>query len=92
MGHACVAPIASLVDDELRAELEAPDSILLPESEWPLTTPKSKVHASEDEWYLICRAAYERGMFKAIPEAEILCNNLGEKVTAGAMGVDKVQE
>ena len=31
-------------------------------------------------------------MFKTIPESEISCNNLGEKVTAGAMGVDKVKE
>ena len=53
VGHACVAPIISLVDDELKAELESPDNILLPVSEWPLATPPSKVHASDDEWYAI---------------------------------------
>ena len=69
-GHACVAPIVAVVDEELRAELASPDSILLPESEWPVTTPKSKVHANDDEWYLICQAAFERGMFKAFPEED----------------------
>ena len=92
IGHACVPPIISLVNDELKAELESPDNILLPVSEWPLATPLSKVHASDDEWYAICKAGFELGMFETISESEIFCNNLGEKVTAGAMGVDKVKE
>ena len=90
-GHACVLPISQLVDEELKAELESPDSILLPESEWPLVTPVSKVHASEDEWYRICQAGHARGMFTAFPEEKIFRNNFGEKVMAGAMGVDKVK-
>ena len=92
VGHACVAPIIKLVDSELQAELNSPANILLPEAEWPLVTPKSKVHASDDEWYEICKAAHARGMFKAYPEESIFRNNLGEKVMAGAMGVDKVKE
>ena len=92
VGHACVRPIVDLVDAELRAELEAPESILLPVAEWPLATPRSKVYASDDEWYQICEAGYQRGMLKAIQESEIFVNDLGERVTAGAMGVDKVKE
>ena len=92
VGKACVVPIQGLVDEELRAELEAPDSILLPESEWPSTTPKSTVHATEDEWFQICRAGHERGMFVPIKEEDIFKNNFGDTVTAGAMGVDKVKE
>ena len=84
-------PISQLVDEELKAELEAPDSILLPESEWPLVTPVSKVHASEDEWYRICQAGHARGMLTAFPEEKIFRNNLGGKVMAGAMGVDKIK-
>ena len=92
VGKACVVPIRSVVDAELQAELDAPDNILLPEAEWPTATPKSKVHASDDNWYLLCRAGFERGMFKPFPEDGILTNNFGDKVMAGAMGVDKVKE
>ena len=92
VSNACVRPIAELVDAELRAELAAPESILLPVAEWPSATPRSKVYASDDEWYLICEAMYKRGMLKALPESEIFKNNLGERVMAGAMGVDKVKE
>ena len=63
-------PFVDLVDAELRAELEVPESISLPVAEWPSATPRSKVYASEDEWYLICEAGYQRGMLKAIQESE----------------------
>ena len=68
VGHACVAPIFSLVDKELQAELSSPASILLPEAEWPETTPTSSVHADDDEWYDMCVAGHERDMFVPIEE------------------------
>ena len=86
VGKACIVPIFDVVDKELQAELLAADCILLPEAEWPKVTPKSKVHASDDEWYLMCQAGYEQGMFRPIAESEFFKNNLGDKVTAGAMG------
>ena len=86
VGHACVAPIITLVDAELQAELASPASIFLPESEWPKVTPTSSVHADEDEWYGICVGGHERRMFVPIEEENIFRNNLGEKVMAGAMG------
>ena len=89
VGHACVVPIFHLVDSELQAELSSPDSILLPESEWPAVTPSSSVHADDDEWYDICVAGHARKMFVPIAENEVFRNNLGEKVIAGAMGVEK---
>ena len=92
VGKVCVAPIQGLVDEALRAELDAPDSILLPESEWPAVIPKSTVHATDDEWYQICCGGYERSMFVPFREEDIFQNNLGEKVTNGAMGIDKMKE
>ena len=92
VGHACVAPIFSLVDKELQAELASPASILLPESEWPEVTPTSTVHADDDEWYDMCVAGHEREMFVPIEEEKIVRNNLGEKVMIGAMGVEKIKE
>ena len=92
VGHACVSPIIALVDAELQAELESPESILLPESEWPEVTPTSAVHADDDEWYDVCVAGHEREMFVPIEEEKIFGNNLGEKVMMGAMGVEKIKE
>ena len=59
VGNACVAPMFSFVDSKLKAELLDTEAILLPESEWPKTTPKSKVYASDSEWYDICQAGSE---------------------------------
>ena len=92
IGHACVVPIINLVDSELQAELASPASILLPDSEWPEVTPTSSVHADDDEWYDICVAGGERNMFVPITEEKVFRNNFGEKVTVGAMGVEKVKE
>ena len=92
VGHACAAPIIILVDAELQAKLNSPASILPPEADWPAVTPKSTVRANDDEWYHICVAGHERTMFMAFPEESIFRNNLGEKVMAGAMGIDKVKE
>ena len=78
------------VDPKLQAELLDTEAILLPESEWPKSTPKSKVYASDSEWYDHCHAGSERGMFGPIPEEDIFVNRFGEKILQGAMGVDKV--
>ena len=68
VGHACVVPIIDLVDAGLQAELNSPERILLPEAEWPVTTPTSTVHATDDEWYEVCVAGGERSMFMPYPE------------------------
>ena len=78
VGHACVAPIITLVDAELQAELNSPSSILLPEADWPEVTPTSMVHADDDEWYQICAAGHPRGMFVPFPE-EIFFATIWEK-------------
>ena len=79
VGHACVAPIITLVDAELQAELNSPSSILLPEADWPEVTPTSMVHADDDEWYQICAAGHPRGMFAPFPEEKGFRNNFGIK-------------
>ena len=69
-----------------------PRRCLLPEDEWPAQTPHSRVHATDEEWYDLAKADYERDLFVEVPEDEIFRNNLGDMVLAGAMGVDKVKE
>ena len=48
VGKACVASIREVVDSQLVADLDDPDHCLLPQTEWPKETPRSKVYASEE--------------------------------------------
>ena len=92
VGKACVASIREVVDSQLVADLDDPDHCLLPQTEWPKETPRSKVYASEEEWFKICKAGPERGMFVPIEENDIFRNQFGDLVTNGTMGVDKPKE
>lgn len=90
-GEACVVDVVDHVDQHLKDDLLDPARCILPESEWPKETPKSKVHASEAEWYKLCQAAARRGMFEPVAEDKIFRNQFGDKVLNGAMGVKKVK-
>ena len=54
-----------------------------------MLTPVGNVHASDAEWYTLCKGVAKRGMFCAVPEGGIFCNQYGNKVLNGAMCVDK---
>ena len=49
VGKACVVSMHDVVDSQLAADLEDPEHCLLPENEWPSSTPRSKVYACDDE-------------------------------------------
>ena len=68
IGSAAVCNIADFIDQQLADEIADPRRCLLPESEWPVDTPRSKVHASDPEWYALCKAGAERGIFGECPE------------------------
>ncbi len=76
----------------MRAETMNTFQCLTPESEWPSTTPVSKVHATDAQWFGICKAAVARNMFCDVSEESIFRNQFGDKILSGAMGVDKWKE
>ena len=92
MGSACVCPIIDHVSEELRDDLLDPSRCVLPEAEWPVDTPRSKVYAEPHEWFSICKVAYARNMMAPIDESKISRSKTGELVLSGAMGVDKYNE
>ena len=92
VGEAAVCPIVDFVDEHLVDDLANPLGCLLPESEWPLEVPRSRVHANDAEWYPICKAAVERDMFCEVAEDKLFRAKCGTPVLAGAMGVDKVKD
>ena len=88
-GEAAVCNILQFLDQHLVDDLSEPKSCLIPQADWPEVTPVSKVHASDTEWYNLCKGAAKRGMFCSVPEEEVFCNQFGTKVLNGAMCVDK---
>ena len=89
VGSACVCPIIDHVSEELRDDLLCPSNCLLPDAEWPVETPFSKVHVDADEWFSICKAGYARGMMAPMEEDKQIKNRFGDLILSGAMGVDK---
>ena len=51
------------ITPELRDDLLDPYRCLPPEGEWPKVSPKSKVHASDSEWYALVKEGVERIIF-----------------------------
>ena len=47
------------------------------------------MHASSSQLYAVCKAAVDRGVFCECPEDEVICNQHGQQILHGAMGVDK---
>ena len=84
IGEACVCPIIDHIDSPLREQVMDPASLLLPESEWPLETPVSKVHSTDPEWFKLVKAAHERTMFVPIPENNIFRNQFGTRLQMAA--------
>lgn len=67
-GEAAIQPAVKFVPEPMRALLERPEALLLPQEQWPETPqeqwpetpPQSRVRATDEEWAKICRAAHER--------------------------------
>ncbi|CAE7375548.1 unnamed protein product [Symbiodinium sp. CCMP2592] len=79
---------------DLVAEKEAiqdPTAYLLPEAELPTRHRGSRVRASDEEWYKIVRAGYDRGMFTAVRDEDIPVDKRGHLITNGAAGVLKTK-
>ena len=72
IGEVAVCPILDFVDEHLADDLRDPFRCLLPQVEWPGEVPVSRVHATDAEWYSVCKVAVERQMFCECPEDEYL--------------------
>ena len=91
-GMACMFAVETLLDGELKEDVLDLRRCLLPPEEWPHSPPRSKVHASDAEWYKLCKAGLELGIFEFVAESEIFRDQHGRMVLNGAMGVDKEKD
>ena len=87
-----VVPIEDLLEGELRDDVLDPMRCLIPVDQWPDAPPTSKVHASDSEWYDLCKEGCRRGIFCEVSEDQVFRDHRGNLVTMGAMGVDKIKD
>ena len=77
---------------ELRDDIMDVNRCLFPRSQWPDRTPRSRVHATDAEWYRLVKEGLKRGIFEEVAEDKIFRNQHGEMVLNGAMGVDRFKK
>ena len=87
-----ILPVSDFVEGELRDDIMDVRRCLLPRSQWPARTPRSRVHANDAEWYRLVQEGLKRGIFAEVAEDQIFRNQHGEMVLNGAMGVDKFKK
>ena len=91
LGEACVLPVEDFIIHGLRDDLLDPYRCLFLEAEWPKVPPKSKVHATDSEWYALVKEGVERNIFGEISYEHMFKDKAGNPVLNGAMGVDKIR-
>ncbi|CAK0904396.1 unnamed protein product [Prorocentrum cordatum] len=88
-GEAASVPVVSFLDGELLDDVRDPRSCLLPPEQWPEEPPRSRVWASDTEWYKIVKEGAARGIFAEVPDELVFRDSAGRPVVNGAMGIDK---
>ena len=91
-GKAAVQPLTKFLKGTTKEAVEAPMSTILDFDEWPEDVPKSYVRADQAEWEKLVAIGYERGLFHACPEEEVLKGPHGEKILNGAGAVPKEKD
>jgi hypothetical protein len=88
-GRAAVQPAVRFLDGDLLRQVLQPRTMLNPVELWPEEPRLGIVHATQEEWNLLVKAGFERGIFYPIEENDVLTDHNGVPVYSGAMGVDK---
>ena len=88
-GQAGVQPITAFLTEETRALLMDPRRLLLPPDKMPQNALKSKVRATDDEWFRIVKEAAARGMMRPVEDSLVPRDRAGHLITNGAGAVRK---
>eukprot|EP00438_Fugacium_kawagutii_P024835 Skav205737 [mRNA] locus=scaffold1496:189452:197472:+ [translate_table: standard] len=91
-GHAGVRCITEFLDDELLASVRDPTGWWLPDDCRPVKRTRSRVRASDETWFQLCKAARARNMMKMVPDHLLHKDRAGHYITNGAGGVLKRKE
>ena len=89
LGKAGCVRAADLLKGWVRACMEDPTKILLPEDKWPDEFPQPQVWVeSQKDWHEICAGAAERGLF-TFPKEQDVFHFQGKLLLNGLFGVEK---
>lgn len=88
-GEAGIQPIEKYLSRETREQMKDPRAQLLPIDLMPSEVPRSRVRATDDEWFKICKMAHERGMMKVVDDGHVPRDRSGHLITNGAGAVKK---
>ena len=89
IGQAGIQPIINFLDDDTKKLFEDPSQLLLPKDKLPMNALKSRVRATDEEWYKLVKEGAKRGMMKPVPDDQIPRDRNGHYITNGAGGVHK---
>lgn len=88
-GEAGVSSIMKYLSEETRKQMEHPEDLLLPKDMMPEKSPRSRVRASDQEWFKLCSYAHSLGMMKVVDDDCIPRDRSGHLITNGAGAVKK---
>ena len=88
-GEAGVSSIMKYLSDETRKQMESPQDMLLPMDMMPEKSPRSRVRASDQEWFKLCAYAHSLGMMKVVEDDVVPRDRSGHLITNGAGAVKK---
>ena len=91
-GVAGSVDICHVLDGQIRDQLRDPESLLLPESDWPHEVPSAKTNLEiPDEWLSLAQELWERDLVYWLPES-ILFAPYGRPLVNGLFAVPKDKE
>ena len=71
IGEAGVRCITEFLDGDALEAMKDPWKWVLPYDKQPPRSKRSRVRATDDEWFRICKAGYERGMLTIVEDKDI---------------------
>ena len=87
--EAGVQPIERYFSAETADIFKYPDELLLPKDKMQERAPRSRVRASDQEWFKFCKLGHDRGMMKVVSDDLIPRDRMGHLITSGAGAVKK---
>eukprot|EP00438_Fugacium_kawagutii_P020465 Skav206770 [mRNA] locus=scaffold167:518352:522925:+ [translate_table: standard] len=89
VGQAAVQPLENFLSAETREIFDHPERLLLAPEMMPKKALRSKVRATDDEWFRICKEAAARGMMRPVEDSAVPTDRSGHLITNGAGAVSK---
>ena len=92
VGGAGVRLITEFLEEPILKDVMDPSSWWLPEDAQPAVHTRSRVRATDETWFKLCKAAADRNMMKVVSDKDLHKGREGHYITNGAGAVAKKKE